>query len=160
MRTDSRLSRVIHALLHMHDTQQPLTSEVLAKMLNTNSSVIRRTMSGLRDKGYVMSSKGHHGGWVLTKPLEDITLLELYEALGMPRLFAISSESDNSTCLVQQIADESLNNALEISRHVFIAQLEKVTLAELNKQFKYRLQSLDNGRVEKQGTCKRAEECK
>ncbi|MGY2574445.1 Rrf2 family transcriptional regulator [Vibrio sp. C8] len=160
MRTDSRLSRVIHALLHMHDTQQPLTSEVLAKMLNTNSSVIRRTMSGLRDKGYVMSNKGHHGGWVLTKRLDEITLLGLYEALGMPRLFAISSEPDNSTCLVQKIADESLNNALEMSRHVFISQLEKVTLAELNEQFKYRLDNLDNGSAETLSTCGQAKESK
>ncbi|WP_432451953.1 MULTISPECIES: Rrf2 family transcriptional regulator [unclassified Agarivorans] len=149
MRTDSRLSRVIHALLHMHDTQQPLTSEALAKMLNTNSSVIRRTMSGLRDRGYVMSNKGHNGGWILMKRIDEITLLGLYEALGMPRLFAISSDSDNPTCLVQQIADESLNHALEMSRRVFIAQLETVTLAELNMQFKCRLESLDNERVHK-----------
>ncbi|KJY81858.1 hypothetical protein TW81_16025 [Vibrio galatheae] len=139
MRTDSRLSRVIHALLHMQDSKKPLTSDLLAKMLNTNPAVVRRTMAGLRDKGYVLSTKGHNGGWELAVPTDQITLLGLYEALGMPRLFAIAPETEKATCLVQQIADETLMSALERSRATFLSQLEAVSLADLDQQFRQRL---------------------
>ncbi|QTG90363.1 Rrf2 family transcriptional regulator, partial [Vibrio furnissii] len=64
MRLDSRLSRVLHILLHL--VKQPMTSEQFATMLGTNAVVIRRTMAGLRDAGYVTSTKGQGGGWTLS----------------------------------------------------------------------------------------------
>ena len=68
MRQDSRLSRMLHVLIHMDRHDGALTSEVIAAMLNTNPVVIRRTMAGLRDAGYVRSEKGHGGGWRLARP--------------------------------------------------------------------------------------------
>ena len=65
MRCDCRLSGVLHVLLHMAEQQGPVTSEVLAKAMDTNPVVIRRIMAGLRDRGYVRSEKGHGGGWTL-----------------------------------------------------------------------------------------------
>ena len=53
MRKDSRLSRMLHVLIHMDQLNAPATSEKIASMLNTNPVVVRRTMAGLRDKGYV-----------------------------------------------------------------------------------------------------------
>jgi hypothetical protein len=55
MKRDSRLSGVLHVLLHMAERDAPVTSEVLAKAMDTNPVVIRRVMSGLRDQGYVRS---------------------------------------------------------------------------------------------------------
>ena len=82
MRQDNRLPRVLHALLHLSDMKDPATSEHLAGMLNTNAAVVRRTMAGLRDRGILTSIKGHGGGWQLARPLEKITLAEIYQALG------------------------------------------------------------------------------
>lgn len=62
MRTDSRLSRMLHVLLHMVRDDASMTSEQIATMLGTNAAVVRRTMAGLRKSGYVQSEKGHHGG--------------------------------------------------------------------------------------------------
>src|SRR5690606_33860301 len=87
MRTDSRLSRMLHVLLHMARAEQPMTSEHIARMLDTNAAVVRRTMAGLRQAGYVQSGKGHHGGWRLACPLEDITLLNVHQAVGGPKVF-------------------------------------------------------------------------
>ena len=56
MRRDSRLSGVLHVLLHMEQKDGPVTSEVLAKAMDTNPVVLRRVMAGLRDQGYVQSA--------------------------------------------------------------------------------------------------------
>ncbi len=48
MRNDSRLSRMLHVLIHMDQHDQRTTSETIAQMLRTNPVVVRRTMAGLR----------------------------------------------------------------------------------------------------------------
>ena len=48
MPSDTRLSRMLHALIHMDRIGGPVTSEVISRMLDTNPVVVRRTMGGLR----------------------------------------------------------------------------------------------------------------
>ncbi len=86
MKRDSRLSNILHALLHMAEHEQrhgqPMTSDMLATCLSTNPVVVRRTMAGLREQGLVVSEKGHGGGWRLARPLEGVTLGQVHAALG------------------------------------------------------------------------------
>src|SRR5690606_348281 len=72
MRRDSRLSGVLHLLLHREQQGGPVTSEVLAKAMSTNPVVIRQIMAGLRNAEYVRSEKGHGGGWTLTCDLSKV----------------------------------------------------------------------------------------
>ena len=65
MRRDSRLSGVLHVLLHMAEHPDSMTSEMLARAMGTNPVVIRRLMAGLRERGFVQSEKGHGGGWTI-----------------------------------------------------------------------------------------------
>lgn len=131
MRQDNRLSRVLHALLHLHEMDRPATSEQIAQMLQTNSAVVRRTMSGLREAGIVTSVKGHGGGWSLAKPLTDVSLLAIYEALGSPKLFAIGNDSDDPTCLLAKAAYAATDDALRVARIGFEASLREVKVAQL-----------------------------
>ena len=108
MNKDTRLSDVLHVLLHMGQFREPVTSDVLARSMGTNPAVFRRTMAGLRDAGHVTSGKGHGGGWQLARPLSEITLLSVYEALGRPTLFAIGNRSDTPDCLVQKNVNAAL----------------------------------------------------
>jgi DNA-binding IscR family transcriptional regulator len=77
MRNDSRLSRMLHVLLHMARHDGPMTSEAIGMMLGTNPVVVRRTLAGLRDAGYVRSDKGHGGGWAIACDLERVSLLDV-----------------------------------------------------------------------------------
>ncbi|WP_299866775.1 Rrf2 family transcriptional regulator [uncultured Hoeflea sp.] len=131
MRQDNRLSRVLHALLHLDGMDKPATSEQIAQMLQTNAAVVRRTMSGLRDAGIVTSTKGHGGGWSLAKPLDEITLLAIYNALGPPQLFAIGNDDENPSCLLARSAYAATNEALDAARQHFEQSLERVTVAQL-----------------------------
>lgn len=134
MRPDSRLSRMLHALIHMDRLDRPATSEALAMMLNTNPVVVRRTMAGLRRHGLVRSEKGHGGGWALAKSLDNISLLDIHRALDEPRLFAIGPSEDNPGCLVEQAVNSALEQSLEEARTLLLSRLAAVSLGDLARQ--------------------------
>lgn len=135
MRIDSRLSRMLHVLLHMARHDRPFTSEQIAKMLDTNPVVVRRTMAGLKHAGYVRSEKGHGGGWSLARSLEDVTLLDVQKAVGGPRVFAIGNASNASDCAVETVVNRSIDAALRQAENLLLERLAAVTLADLTGEF-------------------------
>jgi DNA-binding IscR family transcriptional regulator len=139
MKRDSRLSGVLHCLLHMAELDRPATSERLAEAMQTNAVVIRRLMAGLRDAGFVASAKGHGGGWVLSCPLEHITLRDIHEAVGAPELLAVGHREESPGCLVEQAVNAALEQAYRDAEAVLLARLGSVTLAALSRDFHLRL---------------------
>ena len=139
MKRDSRLSGVLHVLLHMAELSAPATSEVLAKAMATNPVVIRRIMAGLRDQGYVRSEKGHGGGWSLACDLSQITLRDVYSALGRPTLLAMGNRTEAPGCLVEQAVNAALGQAFQDAEALLLARLGEVTLAMLSADFHHRL---------------------
>jgi DNA-binding IscR family transcriptional regulator len=139
MNRDSRLSGVLHVLLHMAEHDGPVASEVLARAMGTNPVVVRRTMAGLKAQGYVRSEKGHGGGWRLDCDLNTVTLGDVYAALGRPSLFAIGNRKETPDCLVEQAVNAALDEALREAEAVLLASLDGVTLAALSAEFHARL---------------------
>lgn len=135
MRNDSRLSRMLHVLLHMARHEGPMTSERIATMLETNPVVVRRTMAGLRDAGYVRSEKGHGGGWVIACDLAQVSLLDVHRAVGGPRVFAIGNEHSNPMCAVEQVVNEAVGDALSEAETFLVQRLGAVSLAALVRAF-------------------------
>ena len=138
MRRDSRLSGVLHVLLHMAEQRHPLTSEVLAKAMHTNPVVLRRVMGALRDHGFVRSEKGHGGGWTLARDLSEITLRDIYVALGSPLLFAIGNRTEAPVCLVEEAVNAALNATFRDAETLLLARLGDVTLAMLSTDLRLR----------------------
>lgn len=128
MNTDTRLSDVLHVLLHMAQADTTLTSEVLARSMGTNPAVFRRTMAGLREAGLVDSKKGPGGGWWLAQPLEQITLLAVYEALGRPGLFAIGSRSERGDCRIESNVNAVMAGTMAEARVLFERRFGALTL--------------------------------
>lgn len=139
MKRDSRLSGVLHCLLHMAELEQPATSEWLARAMQTNPVVIRRLMAGLRDAGFVASAKGHGGGWVFSCSLEDITLRDIYEALGAPELLAVGHREESPGCLVEQAVNCALGQAYLDAEALLLDRLGSITLITLSRDFHSRL---------------------
>lgn len=108
MKRDSRLSGVLHILLHMADAGEPRTSDQLAKAMRTNPVVVRRLLGGLRDAGLVHSEKGHGGGWTVARNLAAISLADIYRAIGRPALIAMGNRDDAPDCLVEQAVNAAL----------------------------------------------------
>jgi DNA-binding IscR family transcriptional regulator len=139
MKRDSRLSGVLHVLLHLAEHDAPVTSEVLAQAMTTNPVVIRRILAGLREHGYVQSEKGHGGGWALSCDLARVTLRDVYTALGSPSLLAIGNRTEAPGCLVEQAVNAALGESFDAAEAFLLARFSEVTLATLSASVRGRL---------------------
>jgi DNA-binding IscR family transcriptional regulator len=135
MRRDSKLSSILHVLLHMAHGERSFTSEELAVYLDTNPVLVRRVLAGLRDRGYVGSGKGHGGGWTITCDLRTVTLHDIYEAVGTPTVFAMGNRVDHAECLVEKVVNQSLSSAFDAAEALLIEHFKDVTLADLSERF-------------------------
>lgn len=122
-------------LLHMARHDGPMTSGAIAHMLGTNPVVVRRTMAGLKEAGYVHSEKGHGGGWAIATDLEKISLLDIHRAVGGPRLFAIGNEHVHPECAVEKAVNNALADALAAAEALLLSRLATISLAELARSF-------------------------
>jgi DNA-binding IscR family transcriptional regulator len=135
MKRDSRLSSVLHALLHMAEQEGPVTSDTLAECLGTNPVVVRRTMGYLRVAGIVASDRGHAGGWRISADLADVTLRQLHEALGEPAMFAIGNRNEMPECLVEQVVNAALEDTFAEAEALLLERFSEITLADLAADF-------------------------
>lgn len=135
MKRDSRLSAVLHALLHMAEHGGPMTSEALGRCLGTHPVVVRRTMGLLREAGLVGAGRGHAGGWTIQADLSTVTLRDLHEALGEPALFAIGHRSEHPACLVEQVVNAALDDAFDEAEALLMERFASVSLAQLADAF-------------------------
>ncbi|MBP1842203.1 DNA-binding IscR family transcriptional regulator [Rhizobium petrolearium] len=142
MRGDSRLSRMLHVLIHLERGGGPMTSEMIGRMLNTNPVVVRRTMAGLRERGYVQSEKGHGGGWTLARPLDKITLLDVYEALDRPELFCLVPSSDHAECLVEIAVNDALDKTRREAEELLLSRFATIRLSQIADDFETKVAAL------------------
>lgn len=142
MRKDSRLSRVLHVLIHLDAFEHPVTSDTLAQMLNTNPVVVRRTMALLREQSYVKSIKGHSGGWSLAKPLNEITLLDIHQTLSENSVFTIGLTDEHTNCPIEHAVNRALKDAMDEAESLLLKRFGEVTLSELSIEFKTKLASI------------------
>ena len=134
MKSKGRLSAVLHALLHMAHRGGPMTSDELAACLRTHAVVVRRTMAGLREAGFVVSERGHGGGWVLARDLASVTLLDVQMALG-DRLEAVGDAPHADGCVIEQSVQRALAGSLREAEALLMKRLGEVTLADLSADF-------------------------
>ncbi|KTE35854.1 MULTISPECIES: RrF2 family transcriptional regulator [unclassified Sphingopyxis] len=139
MKRDSRLSGVLHVLLHMAEQGTPMTSEQLARAMQTNAVVVRRILGGLREAGFVHSEKGHGGGWTIARDLAAITMRDVYDAIGRPRLMAMGNRTEAPGCLVEQAVNAALDDGFRDAEALLLVRFGEVTLAALAADFHARL---------------------
>jgi Rrf2 family protein len=136
MKKSTKFSDVLHLLLHMAGSTEPVTSESLAKAMQTNPVVVRRTMAGLRDRGFVRSEKGHGGGWLLSCDLKKVTLHDVYEAIDSPTMLAIGNREESSKCLVEKAVNAATSHVFREAEDMLVVKFRNTTLADLHKVIK------------------------
>ena len=139
MKRDSRLSGILHILLHMAELEGPVTSEILARAMSTNPVVVRRIMAGLREAGLVRSEKGHGGGWSSACDMQATTLRDIYLAIGAPEPFAMANRTESPGCLVEQAVNAALDSAFREAEALLMERFKTVTLAALSADFHARM---------------------
>jgi len=135
MKISSRFSVAVHiiSILQLYGSPMP-TSEYIAGSVNTNPVVIRRILGMLKQAGIVDMKRGT-GGAYLVKSVEDITMLDVYKAVGSVedgQLFQIH-ENPNPECPVGANIQGVVNVALLSAQDSMEGVLEKITLADITK---------------------------
>jgi DNA-binding IscR family transcriptional regulator len=138
MKTDGRLARMLHVLVHMGLLGGRETSERIAQMLNTNPVVVRRTLGALREHGIVESEGGRGGGWKLTRSLDQVTVLDVQRALTDGPVLVAPISRDHPTCPVERASNSVLEKAHAAAETQLIAKYAATTLAQIAKDAKHK----------------------
>ena len=118
----------------MAHRQGPMTSDELAACLRTHPVVVRRTMAGLREAGFVVSERGHGGGWVLARDLASVTLLDVQMAVAAEESPAQEGPHAGG-CVIEQSVQRALAGSLREAEALLMKRLGEVTLADLSVDF-------------------------
>lgn len=133
MKTDGRLARMLHVLVHMGLLGGRETSERIGQMLNTNPVVVRRTLGALRQHGIVESEGGRGGGWKLVKSLEEVTVLDVQRALHEGTILSAPISRDHPSCPVERASNSVLEEAHAAAESELLKKYAATTLAEIAK---------------------------
>jgi Rrf2 family protein len=89
MKISQASAYALHALMYMvrHMTQLPVTGKAIAMSEGIPAGYLAKVMQQLVRAGFVRSVRGRRRGYVFARAPEEISLLELFEALeGRPLL--------------------------------------------------------------------------
>jgi Rrf2 family protein len=132
MKISSRFTVAIHIISLLSIENKHCTSEWIAGSVNTNPVVIRRVIGQLKKAGLVNVRPGTGGAYLL-KPLEEITLLDIYRAVEVVQegeLFQVH-EHPNPQCPVGANIQSVLEVILLRAQSAMEQVLEAITMKEL-----------------------------
>ncbi|MBS0849949.1 Rrf2 family transcriptional regulator [Citrobacter sp. JGM124] len=135
MKTNNSFSATLHILLHLEQANKPLTSEQMGEFIQGNPAFIRKLLAGLRENGIVCAVKGHHGGWRLCRAASEVSLYDIYQALGAPGLFALGNRSDNPACLVEKGVNRMMSETFSEAEAQIMARFRQLTLQDIGSDF-------------------------
>ena len=102
MQISSRFTMAIHMFACIDTfSDQKMTSDFMAASIGTNPVIIRKLLQQLKAAGLIKVSRGT-GGVTITRPLDQITFLDIYKAVECTpdeELFHFH-ENPNSNCPV------------------------------------------------------------
>ena len=113
-----------------------LTSDFLAKSTNVNPVIIRKILGQLKNAALIEVNRGS-GGASIIKPLNEITLLDVYKAtecVEHGKLFDFH-ENPNALCPVGKNIHKVIDNKLLRAQEALENELSKVTLENLKEDF-------------------------
>ena len=136
MQISSRFTIAIHMLACMEafKGEDKVTSEFLASSINVNPVIIRRILSQLRDAGIVEVRRGT-GGAAPAKPLQEITLLDVYRAVDCVEEKALFHfhENPNMSCPVGRNIHNILDDKLRRVQEALEKELASITLEDIRE---------------------------
>ena len=166
MQIGSRFTIGVHIItaLDYFKEMERVNSEFLAGSIGVNPVIVRNVISQLREAGIVHTQRGS-GGAELTKGLEEITLYDIYQAVGSVNgeegLFHFH-EQPNPDCPVGRNIHKVLDQRLLDAQRAMEAQLKSVTLADIAEDTKQAVRDESNKKGvlchEEDSDCQRQQE--
>lgn len=129
-------AHMVCAIDYFGDTR-PVTSTFLAGSIGTSPVMVRTIMSMLKQAGIIQSSKGK-SGITLARPLEQITLLDLWRAVDQSDAESLFHFHENPCpqCPVGGNIHAALDDRLQAAQQALEDQLQRTTLADIEKDIR------------------------
>lgn len=135
MQISSRFTMAIHMFACIDTfTDRKMTSDFMAASIGTNPVIVRKLLQQLKAAGLIEVSRGT-GGVTVTKPLDEITFLDVYKAVECTpdeQLFHFH-ENPNPKCPVGKNIHHVLDDRLNQVQKAMEDKLATMTLADVKK---------------------------
>lgn len=129
--TSNRFPVAVHVLALLAMQKRSLSSSYIAGSVNTNPVVIRRILGALSQAGLVTTQLGSEGGATLVGSPEEITLLQIHQAVEQNELFGLRAGETNPYCPCGSNIRPVLSNIFKRVESVMEATLQETTLAQV-----------------------------
>ena len=128
---DTKFSVAVHVLILISESPAPMTSDQMAGSVGTNASYIRKILSLLKKAEIVDGHRGI-GGYSLTVASEQLTLLQIYQAvMEEPKVHLLDIHQNSSDqCIVGRHIRPVLSGMFMDIEEVFAQTLSGKTLAD------------------------------
>ena len=139
MQFSTRLSIATHMLLAIHQFEgmYKTTSTFLAGSVNVNPVIIRNILGQLRTAGIVTVEAGV-GGAHLAKPPEEISLLDVFQAVEEQQELFHFHENPNAQCPVggniHAVLDDRLQSVATAMKQQLASMSLQAIIDDLNRQ--------------------------
>lgn len=128
---DTRFSVAVHILILISESPKPMDSEKMAQSVGTNASYIRKILGSLKKADIVRSHRGI-AGFSLSVPPEQLTLLQVYQAVTEESKCHLLDIHQNASdeCIVGRHIKPVLTGMFEQAENAFTRVLSEQTLAQ------------------------------
>lgn len=109
-------------------------SSRLAETVNTNPVVIRRILIELQQAGLISTLRGPHGGSVLTRRPERVTLREIRSAVERGQVFGSHPNKPSKKCPVGKNINKVMMEVSDRAGRALERELDKITLADVLRE--------------------------
>lgn len=136
MQISSRFTLAVHifACIDIFGSEYKVTSDFLAGSTNVNPVIIRKILGQLKGADLIEVARGT-GGTTVTKPLDEITFLDIYNAVECVEngeLFHFH-ENPSTNCPVGRNIHNILDDKLFRVQSALEKELASITLADIKQ---------------------------
>ncbi|GLB46137.1 transcriptional regulator [Philodulcilactobacillus myokoensis] len=130
MKYSHKLSDAIHILTYVQVFKDgDLSSRAIASSIETNPSLVRQLISLLSKAGLLNSHPGK-SGLSLAKPATQISILDVYDALGHAPLLHIDPKT-NVKCIVGGNIQSVLNQEYDEIQRAAERKMDEITIQDI-----------------------------
>ena len=138
--TMNRQNLLILLCIEIFKDDYKVTSNFLAGSINVNPVIVRNIL-GLLSSAGIVEIKAGIGGASLAKSPDEITMLDVFKAVEKEEALFHFHENPNSNCPVGRNVHRVLDSKLDNIQTVMENELAKITLIQLIKETKEKIQS-------------------
>ena len=131
----SRYTVALHILTwlaYWSEKDEFFPSDRIANSVGTSPVFLRRILGQLAKAGLVLVQHGGTGaGWKLARLPEEISLLDVYEAVVQTPLFELHHSQPNPSCIIGQGIQPALQTVYEDSEEALKRRLAQESISDL-----------------------------